>query len=56
MRKCILFVVLVLVGTWGATPAFAVGVGFDDVIYHCYSLGPISPPGGPTQAGWSGGA
>ena len=54
MRKYFLFVVLVLIGTWGASPAFAVSFGFE--AGEGYSLGPLSPPGGPTQAGWSGGA
>lgn len=54
MRKHVLFLVLVLIGTWGASPAFAVSFGFE--AGEGYSLGPISPPGGPTQAGWSGGA
>jgi hypothetical protein len=54
MRKFIAAAVLVLIGTWGASPAFAVSFGFEDS--QGYSLGPLSPPGGPTQAGWSGGA
>jgi len=54
MRKYILFVVLVLIGTWGASPAFAVSFGFEQG--EGYTLGALSPAGGPTQAGWSGGA
>jgi len=54
VRKYILFVVLVLIGTWGASPAFAVNFGFE--AGEGYALGPLSPSGGPTQAGWSGGA
>jgi hypothetical protein len=54
MRKFIAAAVLVLIGTWGASPAFAVSFGFE--ASQGYSLGPLSPLGGPTQAGWSGGA
>ena len=54
VRKFIAAAVLVLIGTWGASPAFAVSFGFEGS--QGYSLGPLSPSGGPTQAGWSGGA
>jgi len=55
MHNYVAAAVLVLIGTWGASPAFAVSFGFE--AGEGYALGPLSTSqGGPTQAGWSGGS
>ena len=52
--RSITAITLFLFTVLGASPAFAVSFGFE--ASQGYSLGPLSPLGGPTQAGWSGGA
>jgi len=54
LMRSITAITLFLFTVLGASPAFAVSFGFE--ASQGYSLGPLSPLGGPTQAGWSGGA
>ena len=54
MRKLWLFLGLLAASGLSASPAVAVSVGFE--ASEGYSLGPLCPPGGPGQQGWSGGA
>ncbi|MCH2171970.1 PEP-CTERM sorting domain-containing protein [Myxococcota bacterium] len=54
IQKFLLLLGLALTGMLYVPPVTAVSVGFESS--EGYVVGPLSPPAGPTQAGWSGGA
>ena len=54
MMKRLLPLGVLCCAAWSASPAAAIEIGFE--AFEGYVLGPLSPPSGPTQQGWSGGA